>query len=669
VSERQWNKETVDGIRAALFQRKERTVLVQGGPGSGKTYTAVLLALEAAARLEDNQRALVLTFTVSAVDQIQTELDKTPACRREARKRVEIINYHAFYKRLLDAYAHYCGIRRKWQTWLPHEVEEFLKERHADILTDDGSEIDRGKQWEASNATSIAQGLMDSRRPEGSKSTSVSDAADWLNKQYAQGRLHYDSWPYFSYRILAESAVLRGRMAKRYPFIFIDEFQDTNGIEWEFIRQLASDSTLICMADPNQAVYEWRGARPQARLEAFCRERDLNAISKYILAERPRSERNKLLAEFADTITCACERPPNAGDLRRRFRAVAEVRTPTRPCKAEIAGYCKGEWPRTYVSRMKREARQLVARGCRVAVLCPTWLLLGLVSHALNAKYDGSEPLPHAIVGIEEDTGAFLSVLANALAARLGTVPATQAALASELALEHLERTASDHDHKSIWFGPSKTAQLRVKSNETRRSRILSLLHEYSTANSSPAPAILDLARLSEQIRNQMAPRGGIPIWLADPALPRHTSRYVSALAQFARRSPEASPTELLSFARRALDAAVAVERRHVARSRLLLMTAHAAKGKEVDFTYVLAASAGTPLFNPRSVTPVQCEAARNLFHVACSRSREKVIILYKQGHPCCILSRLMGNPCPLLAGPERGERTPSLQATLFDHP
>jgi hypothetical protein len=648
VSEHEWNKKTIEAIRAALFDRGERTLLVQGGPGSGKTYTTISLALDAAeALLRDEQRALVLTFSVSAVDQIQTELEKASASRHEARKRVEITNYHAFYKRLLDAYGIYCGIPPGWQTWLPHEVEEFLKLRGADLHTDK-ERVDEGKLWELSNATCIVEGLMDSMRPGKCASTSVNDAAKWLNRQHLLGYLHYDSWPYFSSRILRESSALRARMSRRYPFIVIDEFQDTNGIEWAFIRELAAGSTLVCMMDPHQAVYEWKGACPQARLQAFCDEGAVKVTNKHTLLERPRSQRNQLLAEFADSITSACNRPPNAVDLLPRFRAVAEVRAPKRRCKAEITGYSKGEWPRTYVSCIKRQARQFVARGCRVAVLCPTWLILGLVSHALNSRYDGSEPLRHVIVGIEEEVGAFLSVLTNALAANLGVMSAPEATSACEQALEHMKRIPSDADHESVWFGPGKTPSLKVGTNRTRRDRILQLVDSYCQAESSPASAVQGLERLSDSIRRHMAPGHKVPIWLVEPRLDRHTSTYFSALEAFLRRNPEASPKDLHASARRSVDAAVGAERRRVPRSRLLVMTAHAAKGKEVDVTYVLAASAGTPLVHPRSRLPSECQGARNLLHVACSRSRERLIILHKPGEPCCILARLMGQPCPL---------------------
>ena len=56
-----------------------------------------------------------------------------------------------------------------------------------------------------------------------------------------------------------------------YPVIILDEFQDTNPDEWLLIRTLGAHSTLIALADPDQRIYDFRGADPQ-RIPSFIEE-------------------------------------------------------------------------------------------------------------------------------------------------------------------------------------------------------------------------------------------------------------------------------------------------------------------------------------------------------------------------------------------------------------
>ena len=45
-----------------------------------------------------------------------------------------------------------------------------------------------------------------------------------------------------------------------YPVIILDEFQDTSADEWQLIQLLGTNSELIALADPEQRIYDFRGA-------------------------------------------------------------------------------------------------------------------------------------------------------------------------------------------------------------------------------------------------------------------------------------------------------------------------------------------------------------------------------------------------------------------------
>jgi DNA helicase II / ATP-dependent DNA helicase PcrA len=56
--------------------------------------------------------------------------------------------------------------------------------------------------------------------------------------------------------LLERSPALRRLYSDRYPLVIVDEFQDTNLDQWRVIQTLAQGSTIICLADPDQRIYE-----------------------------------------------------------------------------------------------------------------------------------------------------------------------------------------------------------------------------------------------------------------------------------------------------------------------------------------------------------------------------------------------------------------------------
>ena len=55
------------------------------------------------------------------------------------------------------------------------------------------------------------------------------------------------------------AAPLHARLRARFALLFVDEFQDTNGVQYEVLKLLAADSVFV-VGDADQAIYGWRGA-------------------------------------------------------------------------------------------------------------------------------------------------------------------------------------------------------------------------------------------------------------------------------------------------------------------------------------------------------------------------------------------------------------------------
>jgi len=650
------NETTIAAIERALFEECARTVLVEGAPGTGKTWLTVALACRAACSLEAHQRALVLTFSVNGADQIARTLQKWRTENPGKSERVEVLNYHALYKRILDAYVRYCGVKTPWRTWLPHEVAEAMRSLQwpqGKTLAEVRKAIPLA-EWELANGLSIRDGLMDHVESPPLLAQSgyedvLAGAWDILERQSREGLLGYDSWPYFAHRILYESAVLRRRIGGRYPFVFVDEFQDTTGIEWEFIRVLADGSRLVCMADRDQAIYRFRGANPVIRLQRLGSERDLPEDACFVLSEHVRTQDGSPLAGAATALRTVCSAVADGRAYRFDQRAF-EVRSVAKVKHGEAEGATKGEWPVSYSAALKKEARTAAQGGSRVAILCPTWDVLHALSHALLGRHGDGQPLYHAIVGVEEQVGAFLSSLAWCAAGGLGCHNAEEALQEAGRALETLVRVGIAKDKAADWFSPA-AATLTAKTNTQRRDRVRGALRCFMEGSGQARPIAGALHGLGAQVLSEAGRGLKSPMWLMSRSMTASLRRWSGQIAEYERRSPGAAGPDLLASAWSAIEGCVARERRLVPQARVLLMTAHAAKGKEVELTFLCGASRGTPNMHARTPSDEACDDVRNTFYVACTRSRERVVILHKKGAPSCILERLQGKPCHRTSG------------------
>ena len=103
----------------------------------------------------------------------------------------------------------------------------------------------------------------------------------------------------------ADDAPAQVRMHQRWPIVMVDEFQDTDPVQWQVIdRAFTGRSTLILIGDPKQAIYAFRGGDIVTYLDARC-DRGCAEDARHELAQRRR----------LGAIGCRwCSRAPNSGD-------------------------------------------------------------------------------------------------------------------------------------------------------------------------------------------------------------------------------------------------------------------------------------------------------------------------------------------------------------------
>jgi DNA helicase-2/ATP-dependent DNA helicase PcrA len=185
-------------------------LLIEGGPGSGKTTIALLKAAQSVATLEAEQRVLFLSFSRAAVRQISERVSEHLTF--DTRDHLEVRTFHAFFLSLVRA--HGPLLTGTPSEFLPPDAENRVKADHAGDWDTETQELAR------------------------------------------RGVYVFDQLATTAATLLERSSALRHLYSDRYPLVIVDEFQDTNIDQWRAVKALSLQSTLICLADPDQRIYD-----------------------------------------------------------------------------------------------------------------------------------------------------------------------------------------------------------------------------------------------------------------------------------------------------------------------------------------------------------------------------------------------------------------------------
>jgi DNA helicase-2/ATP-dependent DNA helicase PcrA len=193
-------------------------VVVTGGPGCGKTTLALRKALVRIENgLETGQKVLFLSFSRAAVARIvQGAREGLP---RELRTQLQIETFHSFCWQIVRGHGYLLGAPKPIRLLPPHDE----RTRRNGAKADD-------PEWDAECERLFSD----------------------------EGLLTFDLFAPKALALLQYSTSLRRLVAARYPLIIVDEAQDTGTEQWGCIELLAELTQLVCLADLDQQIYDFR---------------------------------------------------------------------------------------------------------------------------------------------------------------------------------------------------------------------------------------------------------------------------------------------------------------------------------------------------------------------------------------------------------------------------
>lgn len=245
---------------------------VIAGAGTGKTTTIVhrLAALVEAGL--DPERAVGITFTNKAAEELAARLREALPHLAEAGREVEVTTYHGFAYGILQEFGAIVGVERDTEIVGPGYVRQLMHDAisegtytHLDLTwvpsrvdeaVDLASQLARNLRTAADLLASPAKDDVAKRRTE---LAAIVQRYERLKRNL--GVLDYGDLILLTHRLLTQHPSIAARLRHRYSVALLDEYQDTDPAQRELLRSVFGDGfPVTAVGDADQTIYEWRGA-------------------------------------------------------------------------------------------------------------------------------------------------------------------------------------------------------------------------------------------------------------------------------------------------------------------------------------------------------------------------------------------------------------------------
>jgi DNA helicase-2/ATP-dependent DNA helicase PcrA len=424
-----------------------------------------------------------------------------------------------------------------------------------------------------------------------------------------------------AHELLRDNAALLAHYQRRFGELLIDEFQDTNAIQYAFVRVLAGDTgRVFVVGDDDQAIYGWRGAKVE-NVQRFLR--DYPGATTLRLEQNYRSSANIL-----DAANAVIAHNPD--------RLGKQLWTDSGEGEAIdlYAAYNEIDEARFVVERI----RQWVHAGGSYSECAVLYR-----SNAQSRAFEESllaEQMPYRVYGgmrfFEraeiKDTLAYLRLVANrdddASFERAVNTPTRGI---GERTLDEVRRRARV-DGVSLW-----EASIRVSREQVLAGRARNALMGFHTLIDALADETAPLP-LQEKIDHVLA-RSGLRTHYANESRGQLDSRtdnldeLVSVASRFVQRDDDeeaAALTELVAFlAYAALEAGEG--QAQAGEDGVQLMTLHSAKGLEFPLVFLAGLEEGLFPSMKSSEELGRLEEERRLAYVGITRARQKLVLSYAE--------------------------------------
>lgn len=252
--------DNLNDMQKMAAEKLEGQTLILAGAGSGKTRTITFKIAHMIKEKNINpQNILALTFTNKAAREMKERAEKLIGSNTD----IVITTFHSFALRLLRIYSERIGYGNNFNVYDTNDQKSIIKK------------IIKSYNWEKMYKPTQILNRISRIKELGIKYTDISKAINTnilenahlkiIYREYQEKLEKYNAMDFSdiltnTYELLNDSYVL-DKIQSRYIYILVDEYQDTNEIQYKIIKKIVSKNKNICVVgDEDQSIYAFRGA-------------------------------------------------------------------------------------------------------------------------------------------------------------------------------------------------------------------------------------------------------------------------------------------------------------------------------------------------------------------------------------------------------------------------
>lgn len=245
----------------AAVEACDNHLLVVAGAGSGKTR---VLTHKIIHLIEDRHvypsQILAMTFSNKAAKEMKNRIGILLPSFEQPHW---IGTFHSICLRILKEFHTYMGLNQQFSIYDDDDQLTLLKQIMEELNLDPKQIPPKAIRWQIAQAKNETAKVIEFLQENHLLSPNGIEIAKKYQEKLLQNQaLDFGDLLIHTVALLRNHPEVKAKIHHRWRRILIDEYQDTNQIQKELIKEMAGPDTVICaVGDEDQAIYSWRGAR------------------------------------------------------------------------------------------------------------------------------------------------------------------------------------------------------------------------------------------------------------------------------------------------------------------------------------------------------------------------------------------------------------------------